>query len=136
MQFTCADVLFFENVSVLVIVLPIVFTIVIATLVTIPMAFVYFQVMLQHEHHNCLSHKLIHLPCIQRRKKTGRYETHSTGPFIPIFHQVDDDCNMIDYAKKIVRHYDPDSGKGYYQLTDTAEEYISHNTDVILISEV
>ena len=43
---------------------------------------------------------------------------------------------MIEFAKKYVKNYDPDSGKGYYQLIDGDGEYISHHTDVILISEV
>lgn len=61
---------------------------------------------------------------------------HFHDPLIPEIHLVDEECNMIDFAKKFVKDYDPDSGMGYYELTDGTEEYISHTTGVILISKV
>ena len=59
-----------------------------------------------------------------------------TSAFIPTLHPVTEDCNMIDFAKKCVNNYNPDSGKGYYQLVDGDSEYVSHHSDIILISEV
>ena len=43
---------------------------------------------------------------------------------------------MIEFAMKCVKNYDPDAGKGYYQLIDGDGECITRHTDVILISEV
>ena len=57
-------------------------------------------------------------------------------PHVPTIHLVTEDCNMIEFAKKCVKNYDPDSGKGYYQLIDGDGECISRHMDVILISEV
>ena len=59
-----------------------------------------------------------------------------TPAFIPTIREVTEDCNMIEFAKKYVEYYDPDCGKGYYQLIDGVSEYISCHTDVILITEV
>ena len=52
--------------------------------------------------------------------------------FIPVF----EECNMIDFAKKNIDNYDPDSGKGYYQFIEETEEYISPKTQIVLVSEV
>ena len=49
---------------------------------------------------------------------------------------VPEKSNMIDFAKKNIDNYDPDSGKGYYQFTETSKEYISPKTEVVLVSEV
>ena len=49
---------------------------------------------------------------------------------------VDEESNMIEFAQMNVENYDPDSGNGYYQLTETTEEYISSKTQVVLISKV
>ena len=49
---------------------------------------------------------------------------------------VPEECNMIDFAKKNIDNYDPDSGKGYYQFIEKTQEYISPKTQVILVSEV
>ena len=59
-----------------------------------------------------------------------------TPAFIPTIHEVNEDCNMINFAKKHVENYDPDSGKGYYQLIDGVSEYISDQTDIVLITKV
>ena len=49
---------------------------------------------------------------------------------------VHKESNMIEFARMNIENYDPDSGKGYYQLTEATEEYISSKTQVVLISEV
>lgn len=49
---------------------------------------------------------------------------------------VSKESNMIDFAKKQIDNYDPDSGNGYYQFTEANEEYVSPKTKVVLISEV
>lgn len=51
-------------------------------------------------------------------------------------HFVGEECNMIEFAKHKIKNYDPDSGKGYFQLTVGSQEYISSQTDVVLINEV
>ena len=63
------------------------------------------------------------------------YYTVSTT-FIPLIYSVENEINMIEFAKHNIPNYDPDRGKGYYQLIDGSPEYISSQTDVILISEV
>ena len=55
---------------------------------------------------------------------------------VPDIHDVENDCNMIEFAKSRNSQYNPDSGNCYYELMDDAEEYISRDTDVVLISEV
>ena len=62
-------------------------------------------------------------------------ETTSTK-FIPLIYPVEEDCNMIEFAEQKIPNYDPDSGKGYYQLVDDTKVYISSKTDVVLISKV
>ena len=49
---------------------------------------------------------------------------------------VHKESNMIEFARMNIENYDPDSGKGYYQLTEETEEYILSKTQVVLISEV
>lgn len=49
---------------------------------------------------------------------------------------VDEESNMIEFAQMNIENYDPDSGNGYYQLTEATEEYISSKTQVVLISKV
>ena len=49
---------------------------------------------------------------------------------------VTENCNMIDFAKRNIDNYDPDSGKGYYQFANRCEEYISPKTQIVLVSEV
>ena len=50
---------------------------------------------------------------------------------------VHEDCNMIDFAKKCIGHnYDPDSGSGYFQFVGNTQEYVSPNTQVILVNQV
>lgn len=56
--------------------------------------------------------------------------------FIPPMHIVKEECNMIEFAKHVINNYDPDSGKGYFQLLAGSQEYISSKTDVVLINEV
>lgn len=51
-------------------------------------------------------------------------------------HLVEEECNIIKFAKQKDENYDPDSGKGYFQLTERSPEYISSTTNVVLISEV
>ena len=67
--------------------------------------------------------------CLKQRVK-------QTLNFIPPMHYVEEECNMIEFAKQKDENYDPDSGKGYFQLTEKSQEYISSTTDVLLISEV
>lgn len=51
-----------------------------------------------------------------------------------LVHEV---SNMIEFAKLNIEHYNPDSGKGYYQFTEAnQEELISSKSQVVLISEV
>ena len=50
---------------------------------------------------------------------------------------VHKESNMIEFAKLNIEHYNPDSGKGYYQFTEAnQDEFISSKTQVVLISEV
>ena len=49
---------------------------------------------------------------------------------------VTNKCKMVDFAKKNIDDYDPDSGYGYYQFTEGTEEYISPMTQVVLVSKV
>ena len=49
---------------------------------------------------------------------------------------MENDCNMAEFARSLNSQYNPDSGNGYYELMGDAEEYISRDTDVVLISEV
>ena len=49
---------------------------------------------------------------------------------------VSKESSMIDFAKKHIDNYDPDSGNGYYQFTEANEEYISPKTKVVLVSKV
>ena len=54
----------------------------------------------------------------------------------PKIFTVPENCSMIDFAKKNIDNYDPDSGTGYYQFTEESKEYISPKTQVALVSEV
>lgn len=56
--------------------------------------------------------------------------------FIPPMYIVEQECNMVKFAQEKIKNYDPDSGKGYFQLTHGSQEYISSTTEVVLISEV
>ena len=49
---------------------------------------------------------------------------------------VSKESNMIEFAKEKIENYDPDSGNGYYQFTESNEEYISPKTKVVLVHEV
>lgn len=80
---------------------------------------------------------------IQRYRK----ETYSVTPtyvvndttstkFIPLIYPVEKECNMVVFAEQKIPNYDPDSGKGYYQLVGNTEVYISSKTKVVLISKV
>ena len=76
---------------------------------------------------------------MQRHRKSIDISTQSDIPMdapkceiIP----VPEICNMIDFAKKNIDDYDPDSGTGYYQLTEESKEYISPKTQVALVRDV
>ena len=49
---------------------------------------------------------------------------------------VNEESNMIEFARINIENYDPDSGNCYYQLTEATEEYISSKTQVVLVSQV
>lgn len=66
-----------------------------------------------------------------------RHEVYTLSTvFIPPMYYVEKDCNMVKFAKQNIQHYEPDCGKGYFQLTVRSQEYISSTTEVVLISEV
>ena len=41
---------------------------------------------------------------------------------------------MVEFAKEKINLYDPDSGKGYFQLTEAV--YASPKTQVLLVNKV
>ena len=50
------------------------------------------------------------------------------------FFEVTTKCNMVEFAKGKIDHYDPDSGKGYFQLTEAV--FTSPKTQVLLVKQV
>ena len=50
------------------------------------------------------------------------------------FFEVTTECNMVEFAEEKIDCYDPDSGKGYFQLTEAV--YTSLKTQVLLVKQV
>ena len=67
---------------------------------------------------------------------SGRITQSGTNLKLPKMYTVDQECNMIEFAKKLNSSYDPDSGIGYFQLQPDMPEYISSTTKVVLLDEV
>lgn len=71
-----------------------------------------------------------------KRKSSIDLPQLSVNKIPQLYEVVEDDCNMIEFAKSIRNNYHPDSGIAFFELTTEHPEYISSSTEVVLIDEV